>query len=215
MATITFYETLEDNNNATPPEFNTGGSIRFHNTVDSDGQAATANPLIRPVSGVNTGRNWSYNKFIDVEVDDDGSSWTTITSPTIAASNTGANGELNNSSAAAIDVFLYYAFDEIGASSTDDPAQSDFDEVVDGNGAVTHPHAVTTGSWTAWNNGSSVPYGNVTTLNAVGSGTQRFSAESGVATGAEYLGLALLIDDADQTGGALQGFTLTLTYNEV
>lgn len=213
MATITFYETLEDNNNATPPEVNTSGSIRFHNTRDSDGQAATANPLIRPVSGVNTGRNWSFNKFIDVGVIDDGF-WDTITSPTISASNTGANGELNDSGASPTDVFLYYAFDEIGASATANPAQSDFAEVTDGNGAVTHPHTVTTGSWTAWNNGASVSYGSVTTLTG-GGGDLRFSEESGVATGAEFLGLALLLDDEEQTGGALQGFTITLTYNEV
>lgn len=208
MAIITFEAWTDE---AGTPISTDVGSIRFHNTLDAAANGPTANPLIRPVTGVANGVNWSFNKFIDVRVADNGD-WDTISSPSLSATNVGASGELRSAGGATPlnDTYLYYAFHQ----RTGDPVGGDFDEETAGAGGASHPTSITGGAWAAWPSTTPFAYGNVSTLTATDSGNQYFSVASSVVP-SEFLALALKLDATDQTGGQLLGFTITLTYNEV
>lgn len=208
MATITFQSWTYE---AGSPVANPTGSIRFHNGGDNFTDGTNVNPLIRPVTAVGNETNWSYNKFIDVEVTDGG--WLTISNPTIAASNTGSLGELNTAGETPAKVFLYSAFhQEVGANQF--PSNLDFGEVTDGSGSATGNDNATiiTGAWAAWNLGASMGYGGVTTFSATGS-NQLFSQVS--SNQSEFLALSLKLTADVQTGGSLETFTITLTYSEI
>jgi hypothetical protein len=189
-------------------------NIRFHNTSDTG--SATVNPMIRPVTSGNTGKNWSLNKYIDVQVEDDNSTWGAISNFSLAAVNVLAGGELRNSSLAATAIYLYSGFSEI----TGDPQAGDFLEHTSTEGNATAHPAVLQGDnipWTAWSNGTAQPYGNVSTITSTNPGSpvyRLFSAESSL-TNNEFFCLAIQLDDAFQTGGQIEGFTITLTYSEV
>ena len=204
MATINFVEWTEAGGT---PANSTQSSIRFHNGNDNGGTAST-DPLIRPTGG----DNWSYNKYIDVQVVD--GTWSTINSPTLSATGVSAGGQLLDSGATNAGVYLYYAFHETASASTEPALAGDYSQEINGAGPATaHPITPNTGAWAAWPATSPFSYGNVTSI--TDNNTDRlFSAESSL-TGREYLALALKISSAVATGGALAAFTMTLSYNEI
>lgn len=209
MATITFYETRRHGSDTTSAgavaEVNTSGSIRFHNDVDGD-IGATDSPLIRP----STGSNYSFNKFIDIDV---AGAFTSISSPMVSVSaGVDATGEVGDGS---MDVFLLYGFQRKGAATGVAIASTDFGEVVDGSTWVGSSTGITTEVAPAvWTNASTpVAWGGVSTFTSA----DRLSHISATQAtdGDEYLNLQLRVDSTVATGGALPSFSLTFTYNEV
>ena len=216
MATIDFKEWQET---GVVPAESAGGvtSIRFHNTLDSAANLSTDNPLIRPPSA--SADNYSFNKFIDVHVTTSGfSSISSVKIDALNGGNVDASGRIGPTFAN--EVILNYAFQR-KALKTDNPVAADFQEKTDGAGADPVPTGIN-GSGVpivAWANGTAQDWGGLGTFTlaeATADGGE-FSLISATQNtlGSEWLLLNLRVTDDATTGGALDTFNLTLTYNEV
>jgi len=221
MANITFKEIRRHGTGASStaapsatPASVTATTIRFRNGYDGAQSASTDDPLIRPAANV----NYSFNKFIDVEINSS-PAWTSISSPQLSATGVSSTGELTGNSPG--DIFLQYAFQLKSGSF----AQADFQESTAGTASVANSQAVGVSgqpNLTTWPGSNSIAYG---TLGAFifadaqygGTANGSFAVISGNQSSGnpEYLCLNLRMDYTTSSGGSLDAFQLTLTYNEV